>query len=239
MKTKRSVFIFLVVCGISTVGFAQDLSQLGQPDPTTIGVATANQLLREISVTKFEDAGLWTTEISVDFGNTKVRRIPGGPLDKVPIQEEVDSGIVEEDEYVLGVRTNFYKRAVESIIIRPYRPIPIEGISKMITFWMIGRNYEHTLKLLLQDYYGNDVEVTVGKLNFSGWRKLSVVIPPSIKQRDLHYTNHFGLSFVGFRIDCNLEEASGSYYAYFDDMRSVSDLFSERYRDPDDISDNW
>lgn len=160
---KRYLIVCLILVSVLTGAAAQ---AAGQPDPTLIGVDTAQQMLQEISLSKFEDAGMWRATMPRDFGVATIRKIQGGPLDKEPIAAEVEAGIDEVDNYVLGVKAYYYKRAPEYISIYPSRPIPIEGICKTISLWAIGRNYEHTLKILLRDYYGNYAELTVGKLNF-------------------------------------------------------------------------
>jgi hypothetical protein len=109
----------------------------------------------------------------------------------------------------------------------------------------VGRNYNHTVTLLVRDYFGSQFELYVGKLNFSGWKKLSVAIPPSpdgkrgIIQSEPHYGDRPGLKIVGFRIDCDPEEAYGAYYIYFDDLRAVTDLYSYENQDEDDMADHW
>ncbi len=237
----KRYLIALVIAMVLLTGLSAQAapSTAGQPDPNMIGTDTAQQMLQEISLSKFEDAGMWRATMPRDFGIATVRKIAGGPLDKEPIQAEIDAGINEADNYVLGVKAYFYKRAPEYIMIRPSRPIPIEGITKTISFWVVGRNYEHNLKILLSDFFGNYAELTVGKLNFSGWKQMTVAVPPTLVQKDLHYNNNMGLQIDGFRIDCDAKDTIGTYYIYFDDLRAVTDLFSERMRDPDDIADVW
>ncbi|MCX7656982.1 MAG: flagellar filament outer layer protein FlaA, partial [Treponemataceae bacterium] len=130
--------------------------------------------------------------------------------------------------------------------IRPLRPIPIEGITKTISVWVVGRNYNHVLKVVLQDFFGREYELYMGRLNFQGWKKLTVAIPPQspdgksgIVQRDYHYNSKMGLKIIGFKVECDPMEAYGSYYIYFDDLRAVTDLFAEENRDPDDMVDTW
>jgi hypothetical protein len=237
----KRLLIALVIAMVLLTGLSAQAAPnaAGQPNPNLIGTDTAQQMLQEISLSKFEDAGMWSATMPRDFGVATVRKIAGGPLDKEPIQAEVDAGIDEADDYVLGVKAYYYKRAPEYILIRPRRPIPIEGITKTISFWAVGRNYEHTLKILLRDFFGNYAELTVGKLNFSGWKQLTVAVPPTLIQKDLHYNNNMGIQIEGFRIDCDAKDTIGTYYIYFDDLRAVTDLFSERMRDPDDIADVW
>jgi hypothetical protein len=126
------------------------------------------------------------------------------------------------------------------------RPIPIEGITKTISVWVVGRNYNHKMKIILQDFFGNRFELPLGTLNFQGWKKLSVAIPPQnpdgasgIVQRNYHYNSHMGIKILGFKIECDPMEAYGSYYVYLDDLRAVTDLFAEDNRDPDDMNDAW
>ena len=85
----------------------------------------------------------------------------------------------------------------------------------------------------------------MGTLDYSGWKKLVVAVPPSpdgtkgIVQTSSYYGTRPGLTILGFRIDCEPEFASGSYYSYFDDLRVVTDLYAFENSDPYDMSDEW
>jgi hypothetical protein len=92
---------------------------------------------------------------------------------------------------------------------------------------------------MISDFYGNRGELSMWKLNFSGWKKLSVAVPPRITQSDYHYTTKEGLKFLGFHVVCNMDEAYGTYYFYFDDVSAETDLFSMKTRDEDDMNDGW
>ena len=236
----KTLLVILLILTVSVAGvFAQTTSRVGDPDPTQIGIDTAQQELKEVSISKFEDAGLWRTEMPRDAGISSVRKIEGSPIDKEPIPDEEALGIEEADDYVLGCKANFYKRAVTSFSVLPAKPLAVEGITKTVSVWVIGRNTNHVLKLLIKDQFGHRAEVTMGKLNFAGWKQMTVAIPTSIVQKDYHYVNKMGIEILGFRIDCNPEEAYGSYYIYFDDLRATTDLFTENNRDEDDLADVW
>ena len=182
--------------------------------------------------------------MSTDDGYPTTRLFEGSPMNKVPIPEE--EGMDIPDKYVLGTRVDFLRRGITSFTIYPMRPIPIEGITKTISMWVVGRNFNHELNILIQDFFGRNYELYVGKLNFQGWKKLTVAIPPQpmdgfngIVQRNYHYNNNMGLKITGFRVDCDMMEAYGSYYIYFDDLRAITDLFAENNRDEDDMVDSW
>lgn len=233
---KRYILVvsILILAGASL--FAQTI---GEPDAMSIGVDTAQQKLKEVSISKFEDAGFWKAAMPMDQGIITLRRHEGGPADKQPLEDEEDLGIEETDEYVIGIKTEFFRRGPSNFSIEPIRPLPVEGITKTLSVWVVGRNYNHYLKIIIEDFFGNRADLTMGKLNFSGWKKLTVAIPPSIVQRDPHYNNRMGIKVLGFAIECDIVETYGTYYIYFDDLRAVTDLFAESARDEDDMPDNW
>ena len=97
----------------------------------------------------------------------------------------------------------------------------------------------------MQDYFGSNFELYVGTLDFTGWKKLTVAVPPSpdgvhgIVQTSPYFGDRPGVKIIGFRIDCDPMLAKGAYYVYFDDMRAVTDLYAMQNRDEDDMDDNW
>jgi len=237
-------FVFIALSLLIAVGMVCAQNAVGDPDPYELELDTAQQQLKEVSVDKFEHEGFWLSHMSSDEGYTTSRLFTGGPNGKEPIPDE--EGMNIPDKYVLGTRVDFLRRGYNSFTIRPARPIPVEGITKTVSVWVAGRNFNHDLILLIQDYFGRNYEIYMGRLNFQGWKKLTVAIPPQstdgvngVVQRSYHYNNQMGIKIMGFRIDCDPMEAYGNYYVYFDDLRAVTDLFTENNRDPDDMNDGW
>ncbi len=228
----------IVTVFVLTVVFTGLYAQSEQ-NPEQTGVVTAQQKLKEISVSKMEDAGFWYGVFPADNGIMEIRSFPGGPLEKEAIPDEEANGIAEPDENVVGAKVSFYRRGVIDFTLKPIRPLPIEGITKTVSVWVAGRNSNHRMELLVTDHFGNDAIIPMGKLNFSGWKKLTVTIPPNIIQRNYHYADRMGISIVGFNIKCDIDETYGRYYVYFDDIRAVTDLFAEESRDTDDMMDAW
>lgn len=247
--------IIIIACALSLLTFAAVAQTapepvVGEPNPNAIGVDSAQQKLKEVSIDKFEAAGFWKAYISTDEGYIQYRLFEGGPAAKAnePIPDEQAAGIDPKvaDRFVLGVRTDFFRRGFNEIKVLAEKPIPVEGITKTVSVWVAGRNMNHVLKIIVQDAFSNQFELTMGKLNFQGWKKLTVAIPPQnldgatgIIQRNLHYAGRMGIKIVGFKIECDPMEAFGTYYLYMDDLRAVSDLFAEDYRDADDMADSW
>ena len=239
MKRLLIVALFLMLA----IGMVSAQAAIGDTDPTAMGLDTAQQALKEVSVEKFEHEGFWFSTMSSDEGYTSSRLFNGGPAAKEPIEDE--EGMNIPDDKVFGVRVDFLRRGHNSFTIKPVRPIPIEGVTKTVSIWVAGRNFNHELKLIVQDFFGRHFEVYMGRLNFQGWKKLMATIPPQtpdghgVIQRSFHYNNQMGIKIVGLKIECNPLESYGSYYIYFDDMRAFTDLFAEENRDADDMMDGW
>ena len=221
--------------------FAQ--SSIEQQNPETVGADSAMSSLREVSIDKFEREGSWAVHISPDDGVITSRLFEGNPAMKEPLEE--DEGKEAEDTQVLGIRVDFFRRGINAFTIKSGRPLPIEGTTKTISLWVCGRNQDHEMYVLVQDYFGNNYQLYLGNLGFSGWKKLTCVVPPSpdgehgIVQSSAYYGDKPGLKVIGFRVECNPVKARGSYYMYIDDLRAVTDLYDLENHDEDDMADNW
>jgi hypothetical protein len=246
---KRYLAIIFIVSGAGLAfaqqpaANAQQQPEIGEPNANVIQGALPQEALKEISIDKFEQEGYWHAYISTDSGFATSRLFTGGPQAKKPLEGETELGM--SDNNVLGTKIDFLRRGHTSIYINATRPIPVEGITKTITIWAAGRNYNHKLYLIVEDARGRYFELYMGRLNFQGWKQMAVPIPPqtgdynSIIQTDYHYSSYLGIRVVGFRVDVDPMEAYGTYYLYFDDLRAVTDLFVEDSRDPDDPHDDW
>lgn len=236
----KKFLLSVLVAAAACVVFAQN-SLVEEPNPETVGNDSAMQALREISLDKFERDGSWFVHMSPDYGVIAARNFEGSPAMKEPLKGEEEV----EDTQVLGVKVEFFRRGVNSFYINAQRPIAIEGVTKTVSVWVCGRNQGHDMFLLVEDYFGRNYELYMGNLGFSGWKKLTCVVPPSpdsehgIVQRSAYYGNKPGLRVIGFRVDCNPMLARGTYYMYLDDLRCVTDLYDLENQDIDDMSDAW
>jgi len=210
---------------------------VGAADATLIGVDKAQQELQEISINKFEDDGFWKGDMMKDDGFISLRRFEGSPAEKKPLTGETAANVAETDKYVLGAKIEHLHRAVTSFTISPTSPLPIPGITKTISVWVVGRNVKHQLFVILDDQFGNRAKVPLGDLAFTGWKKLTAAIPPNIRQVDPRYSGKAGVSVRSFLVETDPAETYGTYYIYFDDLRAVTDLFTENNRDADDMVD--
>jgi len=245
MTKKTSIaIIFAFITAIFAFGQAPGAAYTGESSAEVTDEKYLN--LSSVTVSDCEDASFWRTQMMMDQGIMTLRDLPGNPKEK----ETVDQKRLAEEralrgddkwlgENVLAAKVIFFRRGLNSFYIESAKPIPIPGTTKIITLWVVGRNYNHVLKVVLADFFGNRVELTVGKLNFSGWKRMSVAVPPVINQADFHYSTREGLKFIGLKVETEMEESYGTYYIYFDDIAAETDLFSFDTRDIDDMDDGW
>lgn len=245
---KKALVVISLLC-IAGLLFAQNVDLTESNIGSTNDSASAS--LREVSLDLFEREGSWSCSISPDCGVVTGRLFDGGPYSDLDADERAEKVALPEgaegsdNTQMYGVKVEFFRRGINSFYVKAAAPIPIEGVTKTVSVWMAGRNQNHKVTLLIQDYFGDSYELPMGTLAFSGWKKLTVSIPPSkdgkhgIIQQNAYYGSRPGLRIVGFRIDCDPETAVGSYYFYMDDLRAVTDLYELENVDLDNPDDNW
>jgi TonB family protein len=128
----------------------------------------------------------------------------------------------------LGLKVEFLRRSASTLLLRPPEPIPVEARCVLLSIRVLGRNYRHSLSLIVLDYYGRAHELGLGRLDFSGWKTLRAYVPMpdpatgrGIVQDDRHFPREAGLRIAGLKLSFEGEEAYGSFYSYFDDIEAT------------------
>jgi hypothetical protein len=222
-------FFIAMLIPLTLVAQDEDIENL------QVGIQTGTQLLADIPISHFEDADTWSALMPIDQGIIFAMRRRGRPLEVM----EIDPNDGTTNESVLGIKVAFNQRGYSHFRVLPPKPIKVPGITKAITVWVCGRSFKHRLYLNVLDYQGNEMILDMGLLDFVGWKKLSIAVPVTIEQDNYHNTEWRGLSFAGFSVACDPSETYGLYYAYFDELRAVTDIYNEEYRDEDDMQDGW
>jgi hypothetical protein len=200
----------------------------------------------------FEDCEDWRAVATCPVGDTKIRKIPGKPR---PVNDQGqfvneegqpgefkneftdDNGITHKNDYVLGVKTYFLDRGFDRVEAFPPYEYIIRGKAREIRVWVLGRKFRHTLYVKLRDYKGQIHKLKVGRLDFWGWKDMSVIIPGWLPQSASYAMLDKNLHFVSFFIVSDLYEVPGTFYAYFDQLRVTTDL--SEFTGDDFIKDTW
>ncbi len=238
----KKLIVIVIILSLTSLAFSQQ--SIAAPDPMLIGTDSANFALREVKIDSFEREGSWNVKMSPDTGYISSRFFDGGadPIAKDPTSDGSEN---PEDNRAFGAKVEFFRRGVNSFYLTPAQPLAIDGVTKTISVWVAGRNQPHTISILLRDFNGNNFELYMGELSFTGWKEMVVAVPPSpdgtrgIIQDSAYHGINPGLTVVGFRVDCDPMSASGTYYLYLDDLRAVTDLYAFENSDPYDMDDSW
>lgn len=253
-EVKSILPIIMLGCLIALMGIGDMQVQAQQGDTKAPAAAAGTQKqgaqkqptgLVEDWMSDFEACEDWRAISTSPLGDTKIRKIPGKPR---PVDEEGkvvetpdeitdDNGITRKNEHVLGIKSYVVERGYDRVEVLPPNEYIIRGKAKELKVWALGRKIRHTLFVKFRDYRGKLHKIKVGRLDFWGWKELSVNIPGWMPQSPTYAMLDKNLHFVSFFIESDRFEAPGTYYVYLDNFRIISDM--SEYTGDDFIKDTW
>jgi hypothetical protein len=203
-------------------------------------------------INDFEDCEDWRAVSTCPLGDTKTRKIPGKPRptndqgqavneDGQPGEFKDDitdeNGMPHKNGYVMGIKTYFLDRGFDRVEVFPPNEYIIRGKAREMKFWVLGRKFRHTLYIKLRDYKGQIHKLKVGRLDFWGWKELSVIVPGWLPQSASYAMLDRNLHFVSFFVESDLYEIPGTFYTYIDQFRIITDL--SEFTGDETIKDTW
>ena len=235
MKTR--MFLLLTIYLASHAIFAEDPAQ--QP---------SNQSpLLLLDLETFEEAEDWIADSTSPLGETKTLKIvqrgeiratddenarpPEG--EALSLQQNPDN-----PNHILGVKTFFDDRGFDRVEIKPPHEYVIKGKARQFSVWVLGRNFRHTLSLKVRDYRGKIHKLEMGRLDFFGWRKLTVTVPGWLPQSTRYSLLDKNLHFVSLFVTHDVHEVPGTFYFYVDGLKVLVDQSEQQYPGSE-IKDNW
>jgi len=223
---------------------------------TETTTTTTSKMLKdgivEDMINDFENCEDWRALSTCPLGDTKIRKIPGKPR---PVNKEGkfvneegqpgefqdkfvdDNGISHNNAYVLGVKTYFVDRGYDRVEVFPPNEYIIRGRAREIRVWALGRKFRHTLYVKLRDYRGHLHKIKIGRMDFWGWKEMTVVVPGWLPQSSSYAVLDKNLHFVSFFVESDKFEVPGTFYFYLDQFRIVTDL--SEFTGDETIPDTW
>jgi hypothetical protein len=241
--------LLAIFLGISVSNVQAQQSEKKEPEKKEAAKSQEPQKqktgLVEDWMSDFEACEDWRATSTSPVGDTKIKKIPGKPR---PFDEQgnaVDSpnestdenGITHKNENVIGIKTYVVDRGYDRVEVLPPNEYIIRGKAKELKIWALGRKLRHTLYVKFRDYRGKLHKIKVGKLDFWGWRELSVDVPGWMPQSSTYAMLDKNLHFVSFFVESDRWEIPGTYYFYLDNFRIITDL--SEYTGDIQIRDTW
>lgn len=246
-KVTSIVIAGLIIALTGVVGiFAQPGGGGTQPAPTTTGGGTSSQPQGDIKdqlLSNFEASEDWRAYATSPLGDTKTKKvIQVGPVEDVRSPDDKTDkekkDFVEGQNHILGVKTYFVDRGFDRVEVKPPHEYVVDGRAVQLSVWALGRQFRHTLYVKLRDYRGKIHKLELGRLNFFGWRKLTVTIPQWLPQSARYAMVDKKLHFVSLFVVSDVHEVPGEFYFYVDNLNVKTDV-SEREYPGSQIKDNW
>ncbi len=213
-----------VVFGSLILAFACCIPAVAQPSARAV---------ETIVIDNFDTDADWDWDVQasrfVAEGYPIVRKFEGIPNSLRPYHKDSDPTAM-----VLGVKTAFNRKGDNWFELYPvkgaerYEP-EFVGTVTQIDFWVWGANYSYNLEVFVRDADGRVHVLKAGKLDFEGWRNVVINVPGYIKQHSKIRSGRKNLSFVGFRIRSDANEAVDDYVIYFDQLKYTTNTLANVY----------
>lgn len=250
-KEVRSTVLAIMICSlILLVGTGDAILQAQNTNTNTATTSDNTQKksrpdgLVEDWLDDFEDCEDWRAIATCPLGETKIRKIPGKPVPVNPNEQltpEInlndENGVTHADKYVLGIKTYYLDRGFDRVEVLPPNEYIIRGKAREIKIWVLGRKFRHTLYVKLRDYRGDVHKLKIGRMDFWGWKEMSVIVPGWLPQSSSYALLDKNLHFVSFYVESDEFEAPGTFYFYADNLRVVTDL--SEFTGDSTIKDTW
>jgi len=191
-------------------------------EPTEVEEKTRGGMV-DIELNNFEEAEDWRAYATSPLGDTKIKKsVQLGKIDDPQnpgnLTDKETTDFVEGQNHVLGVKTYFVDRGFDRVEVKPPHEYIIQGIGKQVSVWVLGRQYRHTLYIKLRDYRGNIHKIRLGRLDFFGWRKMTVPVPGWVPQSTRFALYNKNLHFVSLFVVSDSHEVPGTFYFYVDNL---------------------
>ena len=225
----------------------QPAETVAQEQPTEAGESTQRTTpevdLVDKVLNNFENAEDWRAFATSPLGTTKSRkRVQRGPIEDTynpqNLTESERALFVPGENHILGVKGYFKDRGFDRIEVKPPHAYLIRGIGRQISVWALGRNFRHTLYVKLKDYRGKIYKIKMGRLNYFGWRKLTVAIPGWVRQSVRYSLFDKNLKVVSLYVESDKLEVGGEFYFYLDQLTMKVDRTGQNYPGSQ-IKDLW
>ena len=217
-------FIPLIIMLLFILPLQSQENEEGTGQPKSETEQTYQNVYTETVLEDFE-----TTEYTND--NIKFRKTRDQKAD-VQIRDQFPAPFNNSKKY-LGVKIN--GKSGDTFQIFPAKPLEIKKYAQSISIWIYGKNFAGDLTLIVQDAANKTHRIYLGKMNFLGWKKITVALEKNIKQQDAYLEQEKSLKILHIQYKPGNRTIHPQWhYFYIDDITAtVRDKYKDRQ------SDDW
>ncbi|MCB1324451.1 MAG: hypothetical protein H7A21_10600 [Spirochaetales bacterium] len=137
------------------------------------------------------------------------------------IVSDLAPGPVRESESHLYVA---YRGAVGSgfrVALR--EPMRVRGFVRELSVYVFGYDRADQLWIEISDQTGQVHRLGLGRLDFGGWRRLTAVVPPAVRQQPPHVLSpDSGILLRGFQVEPVASSAGSPCLFYLDQLEALT-----------------
>ena len=223
----KKLFVSLIITAFILPAFSQDKTDTAakEPEKKSGEVEQIHQkVYTEIALEDFESTQYTATNLKF----TKSKEQDGS----IQIRDQYAAEFNNSKKY-LGVKV--YGKRGDTFQVFPAKPLEIDKYCRSISMWVYGKNFSGELTIILQDAEGTNHRISFGKINFLGWKKLTVNLDKKIKQQDQYLEQEKKLRILHIQYrPGNVTLHPEWQYFYLDDITAtVRDKYKDRQ------SDDW
>jgi hypothetical protein len=242
----KAVSILALLLSGSAVFAQQPATGTTAGDGSLADLAQKSHMYLEI-LENFEEAEDWRAKSTCPIGETKLlKMVQRGEIvqidDENTTPSEGEAYSVEQSpdnpNHIMGVKTFFDNRGFDRVEISPPHELVIKGKARQFSVWVLGRKFRHNMSVKIRDYRGKIHTLPLGRLDFFGWRKLTVTVPGWLPQSSRYSMLDKNLHFVSLFVTSDVHEVPGEFYFYVDGLKVMVDKSEQAYPGTE-IKDNW
>lgn len=183
---KKRLWSILLLAYISLPAISQDNSnnQNEYTNPSQ-GEGKIDSVYQTISLENFESSVFSNTNLKCSA--TSKRKCQLAVADEIPAPEK------NSRKYL---KVTLFGNHHDVAVITPPDKIRISQYCKSISIWAYGKNSPGVLSISLQDAEGRPHRLVMGRLDFTGWKKLTVAIPSEVAQMDSYIHENTDLTLL-------------------------------------------
>ncbi len=169
---------------------------------------------------------------STQYGESNIKyHVSTDQKGGIAIRDQFPSPAKDSKKY-LGLK--MFGRIGDVLQITPAKKLIIDKHCKSISMWVYGKDISGEVSIMLIDGSGASHRMIMGRLNFTGWRELTVSLPKEVSQMDKYLSQKKQLELTKIMYNPGNTGRNAWTYVYFDD---ISAMVREKFYDKQ--SDEW
>jgi hypothetical protein len=125
-------------------------------------------------------------------------------------------------------RWHVHSPGKDVLYLKPAREIFLPDRNRMFAVYIRGAGHSHHVYALFRGPNRIQQEIFVCSLDYQGWKRFEVVIPPYLQQRNPLRQNRYELYFIGLKIQSHFRDQPGTSVFNLAEMFIMADTSDKR-----------